>query len=188
MPKELFEAAFLASRAMVDLPENKAVFAGKRQRMEAAFRVMFENMPGKILLAKDANKIVGVMRFVEWPKCTPTLKGNLQLLPAMLFALKGTLFRSMKMQTVWANRDPNEHHWHFGPFAVLPERQGQGIGSFMVEYFCKYVDSQVSASYLETGTMDNVRFYQRFGFSVMGEVPIYDVPTWLMWRPKPDTI
>jgi hypothetical protein len=76
MPDELPEAAYLASRAMIDLPENEVVFSGKRHRMEAAFRIVFENVPSQILLAKDANQIVGVMRMIEWPKCQPTLKGK----------------------------------------------------------------------------------------------------------------
>ncbi len=86
----------------------------------------------------------------------------------------------------WAKLDPKQPHWHFGPFAVLPERQGQGIGSQLLTYFCEHVDRLGAAAYLETDKPENVRLYQRFGFEVTSEKPVLGVPNWFMWRsPRP---
>ena len=186
-PNELPEAACLACRAMIDLPENKAVFSGKRHRMESSFQILFKKNPGKVLLARDGDHIIGVMRMIEWPECKPSPLEGLKMLPSMVYALKGSLFRSMKLQALWAKYDPREHHWHFGPFAVKPEMQKQGIGNFMMNHFCKFIDSQNSAGYLETGTMENVRFYEKFGFSVISKASFYDAVTRFMWRPKSTT-
>lgn len=183
-PNDALEASVLASRAMISLPENIAVFKGHRHRMEAIFKIMFERMPGLVLLAKDQGQIVGVIRMVEWPLCRKiTPLERIKLLPSMIKALRTTLPRAMKFLSVWEKRDPTESHWHLDPLAVLPERQGQGIGSQLMKRFCKQLDRIGAASYLETGTAKNVRFYERFGFSVTGEAPIYGVTTWLMWRP-----
>ena len=186
IPDELPEAAYLASLAMISLPDNNAVFAGKRSQFEAAILMMFKNMPGQVLLAKDKDddQIVAVMRLVEWPKCRKMGRESFKLLPSMLFSLKSSIPRLMKRQTMWAQHDPKEHHWHLDPLAVLPERQGQGIGTKLMKHFCEYVDSHGAASYLETSTTDNVRFYERFGFSVTGEATVLGAPTWFMWRPS----
>ena len=39
-------------------------------------------------------------------------------------------------------------HWHLGPIGVLPEYQGQGIGSRLMQRFCREVDAcQASARF-----------------------------------------
>jgi hypothetical protein len=38
--------------------------------------------------------------------------------------------------------------------------------------------------YLETETEDNVRLYTRFGFKVIAEQRVVDVPNWFMRRPS----
>ena len=78
--------------------------------------------------------------------------------------------------------DPKQPHWHLDPLGVLPERQGQGIESRLLQYFCERVDQCGVPAYLETDKPENVRLYERFSFSVTGEAPVYGVPTWLMWR------
>ena len=114
-PDELPEAAGLTSRAMINLPEVAVVFRGKRQRLEAAHRILYEKMPGQVFLAKDESKIVGVMRVVEWPHCKLSPKERVELLPSMEKALKSTLPRVMEFQKIWRQHDPKEHHWHLDP-------------------------------------------------------------------------
>jgi ribosomal protein S18 acetylase RimI-like enzyme len=179
---ELPVAALLTAKAMNDLPEVMAVFQGKRERVQTAWQFAFTQMPGQVFLAKDGEEILGVMRVVEWPDCKPSPVASLRFLPAMLVSLRGSVLRGMKHQSTWAKHDPQEHHWHLDPLAVTPERQGQGIGTQLMNHFCEFVDSRQAAGYLETGTTSNVRFYEKFGFSVAEEVPVNNVNTWLMWR------
>jgi ribosomal protein S18 acetylase RimI-like enzyme len=181
---DISTASQLVSRAMINLPEAAAVFRGRVEYMEAAWQITFTKMPGQLLLARDDEQIVGAMRIVEWPQCKMSQLEGIKLLPNFLFALKGASIRGMKLQSTWAKHDPQEHHWHLDPLAVQPERQKQGIGSQMMDFYCEFLDSEKASGYLETGTMDNVRFYERFGFSTVGEVMILGVPTWLMRRPE----
>jgi hypothetical protein len=44
------------------------------------------------------------------------------------------------------------------------------------------VNSARRTPYLETDKTENVRFYERFGFEVIGEEPVIGVPNWFMRR------
>ena len=186
-PGEIREASVVISHAFVTSPVPIAVMRGQgekqRRRLEAMFRLVLGRMPGQVLLAKDQGRIIGVMRMVEWPRCQMSPLQGLRLLPSMLKALRGTLPRMLKYLSIWAKHDPKEPHWHLGLLVVLPERQGQGTGSRLLERFCEHVDQLGAAAYLETDKPENVRLYERFGFSVTGEAPVYRAPTWFMWRP-----
>jgi GNAT superfamily N-acetyltransferase len=89
----------------------------------------------------------------------------------------------LKFRGTWAKRDPKEPHWHLDPLGVSPEVQGQGIGSRLMEFYCDYIDKLGAAAYHETDRPENVRFYERFGYQVIGEEIILDFQNWYFWRP-----
>jgi len=82
----------------------------------------------------------------------------------------------------WSHRDPREQHWHLGPIGVLPPYQGLGIGSRLMERFCEEVDRCSAKAFLETDLDENVRFYEKFGFKVVFEKDIFEVPNRFMER------
>lgn len=183
-PEDLSATALLLSRAMSVLPENRVVFRGRRDRVERLFRLMLNSPRGRMLLARDGDQVVGAMRMIEWPQCyEASLLRRIRMFPLLIRIMKGAFPRAMKRRSIWASHDPQKPHWHLGPLAVLPERQGQGIGSILLRHFCEHVDRLGTAGYLETGTSENVRLYERFGFSIIDEAPVFDVTTWFMWRP-----
>jgi ribosomal protein S18 acetylase RimI-like enzyme len=51
-----------------------------------------------------------------------------------------------------------------------------------MERFCMEVDACCAKAYLETEGDKNVRFYQKFGFKVVGESEIFDVKNQYMLR------
>jgi ribosomal protein S18 acetylase RimI-like enzyme len=76
-------------------------------------------------------------------------------------------------------------YWHLGPIGVLPAHQGVGVGSILMERFCKEVDACMGKAYLETDLDKNVRFYEDFGFRVVSESRIFGVKYRYMVRDLP---
>ncbi len=52
----------------------------------------------------------------------------------------------------------------------------------MMRVFCAKMDAAGEDAYLETDKPINVRFYERFGFEVVGEEEVLGVPNWFMLR------
>jgi hypothetical protein len=53
----------------------------------------------------------------------------------------------------------------------------------MLVGFCARMDYSRMLSYLETDKSENVRFYEKFGFTVVAEAKVLGVPNWFMSRP-----
>lgn len=81
-------------------------------------------------------------------------------------------------------RHAPEPHWYLWVMGVDPPHQGRGIGSRLISPILAQADGAGMACYLETDAPDNLTFYQKHGFRVVGEarVPKLDVPLWAMRR------
>ena len=78
---------------------------------------------------------------------------------------------------------PTRPHYYLSVLGVDPPRQGEGLGSALLQPMLRRCDEESVGAYLETGTEKNVRFYSRHGFRVTDEVPLpKGPPMWLMWR------
>lgn len=148
----------------------------ERREIEKMFAGLFAHLPGVVFIAKEENKIIGVMRMkscegykpVETPK-DPVDENDID-------------WRKSVWHAEWARHEPKRQHWHLGPIGVLPSHQGMGIGSMLMERFCKEVDACKSEAYLETDVDKNVRFYEKFGFEVVSESDIFGVMNRYMLR------
>ena len=183
-PSEIVEASVLMSRAYNSDPTMCAIFGGQSEKqrslLEGGFKMTLKK--GTVFSAKENEKILGVMRFVEYPECKKEfLFQGLDLLPALL-VLRGKALRIRKWGSIWAKHHPDKPHCHLEAIGVSPERQGQGVGSLLLRHFCAYVDQLKQAAYLETDQPKNVRLYERFGFNVVEEASVLSLPNWFMWR------
>jgi len=179
-------AAALLGRAMYTNPVHAAVFEGRGEealrRQVQMFSVFLREFPGDRQVARKGGAIVGVMRSVRSPLCRLPPEEAARLGPVMAAILGDAAPRVGRWFTIWAEHDPKQPHWHFGPIAVAVEQQGRGVGSAMLRRFCKHVDRQGDAAHLETDKPENVRLYERFGFRTREEVDIFGVNNYFMWR------
>ena len=77
-----------------------------------------------------------------------------------------------------------DRHWYLAAIGVTPERQGEGLGSTLVQSGIHRADRENAPIYLETETEGNVGFYQHLGFEVIEQITAagLDLPLWLMTR------
>jgi GNAT superfamily N-acetyltransferase len=74
-------------------------------------------------------------------------------------------------------------HFYLAQVGVVPEAQGNGLGSRLLEPILEICDRDGIPAYLESSKESNLGFYARHGFRVREEVKLPRGPTmWLMWR------
>ena len=176
---DIQQSAKVLSVAMLNNPHHIGVFLGngemERLEIEKMFFELFNSLPGFVFLAKEKEKIIGVMRMKS---CI----GKVIDSPNIFEDENDINIRKSVWFKEWAKHDPVEQHWHLGPIGVLPTHQGLGIGSILMERFCMEVDACMAKAYLETDLDKNVRFYEKFGFKVVSESEIFGVKNRYMLR------
>ncbi|MEG3631029.1 GNAT family N-acetyltransferase [Streptomyces poriticola] len=81
-------------------------------------------------------------------------------------------------------------HAYLWMIGVAPERQGEGLGTTLIESALDRCDREGLPAYLEASNADSRRLYQRLGFDLVGRpLQLPDGPLmWPMWRePRPPT-
>ena len=183
---EAAEAGEALSHAMRTNPNHVAVWGederARRRQQALMTGILAGTRPADVLVARSDGRIVGVLRMVDATRCQLSTRQQLRMLPGILATQKGSTGRLLGWLRTWSRHDPDEAHWHLGPVGVLPDRQGGGVGSALMEAFVARVDDDGSAAYLETDKPENVGFYERFGFETTGEDQVHGVDNWFMWR------
>jgi ribosomal protein S18 acetylase RimI-like enzyme len=177
---EINELANALSIAMLNNSLHIAVLKGKgetqRLKIESMFVDLFNHNPGITYVAKEDRRIVGVMRMKSC--CGSTVKKRVKENKKE----KEIDHRIKIWHQEWAANDPLEQHWHLGPIGVIPSHQDQGIGSMLMNLFCKEVDKCSATAFLETDLDKNVSFYNKFGFEVVSTSNIFGVESRYMAR------
>jgi ribosomal protein S18 acetylase RimI-like enzyme len=81
-------------------------------------------------------------------------------------------------------RRPADVHFYLQGLGVDPRRQGEGLGSAVMQPVLTRCDADRLPAYLETTKERNVGFYEQHGFAVVGRarLPLDGPPMWFMWR------
>jgi ribosomal protein S18 acetylase RimI-like enzyme len=181
---DIQKAMRVLSVAMLDNPLHVAVLLGRgekqRREIERMFSGLLTALPGIVFLAREKQKIVGVMRMKSCRGSNPV--EVLKEAPDGTIDTEDIAWRTSVWHAEWNRRDPKEQHWHLGPVGVLPGHQGKGIGSRLMQRFCREVDACSAKAYLETEGAKNQRFYEKFGFRIVRESEIFGVRNLYMIR------
>ena len=179
-------AAALLARAYRDNPLTIALIGddpGLRARVnEVIFGTRIAAMRPPALVARDDRGVIGVCGFDPPDGSMMSTEERRTVLEAISGAGPGVLERAMKMLGEWDRRALEEPHWHLGPVGVEPALQGCGIGSAMLDRFCRMMDEAGALSYLETDAEANARLYEQFGFVTVDVAPVIGVPMWFQVR------
>ena len=116
--------------------------------------------------------------------------GSLRMMPSVARLAGG--YRRLReiSRAISALEQRREHHapmphYYLSALGVEPERQGEGIGTALMEPVLERAREDRVPAYLETATARNVLLYERLGFALVEELtlPATDVHGWLMLRP-----
>ena len=184
---EVAAAAVVLARGMRDNPNHVAIFgpdpARRVRALERGFAAYFRVVPAQEpLCARLDGVVVGVAGTLPPGRCRLSAAQKLRLIPSMAGLSMREIWRASRVSSAWARRDPDEPHSHLGPVAVDDGIKGRGIGTRLMEAYCRHIDEAHLAAYLETETPRNVRFYERFGFEVVDRADVLGNPNWFMWR------
>jgi ribosomal protein S18 acetylase RimI-like enzyme len=185
---ETEEVLDVVARGMRDNPVNVAAFGedpeARRRRFRRLAAAMFSvsDLSHTLVARREDGLVVGVCGMLPPGDCRPGLGQQLRMLPALLSIGPRTAGRVTRWMGAWQRHDPEERHWHLGPLAVDAHLQGEGVGSRMMQVFCARMDAAGEDAYLETDKPENVRFYKRFGFEVIGEQKVFGVTNYFMLR------
>ena len=148
--------------------------------MRALLPVAIER--GLVQVARSDSAIVGAL--VSTPPYTYPLPA-----PPILSRLKCLLGQGWSVSVRWGQafaaldaEHPAEPHWYLSTLGVDPTRQREGFGAQLLRSWLENVDRDGEASYLETDTEENVQFYSRAGFELVGELDVLGARIWRMWR------
>ena len=92
--------------------------------------------------------------------------------------------RCLAIGELFAEHHPAQPWAYLQLIGVEPEQQRRGLGSQLLTSVLDRCDATGTPAYLEAGTVDNRRLYQRHGFEIIDEITLPDggPPVWLMWR------
>jgi ribosomal protein S18 acetylase RimI-like enzyme len=186
---DIRQAAEVLGRAYATNPAFLAIFRDKPmilRRLQTTFEGILKYIPYKSFMVELDGRIVGGMLVVKSPGCQAmSLKASLRVMPYILRAAGGLgpLVRRMKMAGASKRHDPKQPHWHLQFIGIAPEFQHKGVGSHCMTFYCDLVDRDGMDAYHGTDDPENVSFYERFGFKVVGEETVIGVRKWYMLRP-----
>ncbi len=91
--------------------------------------------------------------------------------------------RAFALDQLLDEHHPEEPCLYLQFVGVVPEHQGQGIGSRLLTTVLERADATGTPAYLDATSPDNRRLYERHGFETVGEITLPDGPSlWSMWR------
>ena len=100
---------------------------------------------------------------------------------ALLATGLGNVYRTLHREKRIKALHPEEPFCHLWFLGVEEEAQGRGIGSRLLQNIIDRCESQQRAIYLETSTLRNVPWYEKFGFEVYHELNL-SYPLYMMRR------
>jgi len=80
---------------------------------------------------------------------------------------------------------PKYPHWYLPMIGVEPSRQGNGVGSALLQHSLANCDADGLPAYLESSNPKNISLYERFGFELIGTIKAGDAPPLFPMLRKP---
>lgn len=184
------ELSRMLGRAFYDDPVTTWLLPDEKARTAQLCR-MFATMTRHHHLARGGVEVAcdgpGVGAAALWDppnEWRETQRAQLAMTPTFLrvFGFRTAMARGL--QELMKRVHPEEPHWYLAAIGSDPTVRGQGFGQALMRSRLERCDAEYCPAYLESSKPENVPYYERFGFTVTGEMKLPDGgPTlWPMWR------
>ncbi len=190
--EDIHAAARVTARAFRNNPAMVAILqrteAQRQHLLEVFGRTLFSiyQKQGNCYVACDGGEICAAMMTLPWQK-TPlpwTSELNIGMTSLRVGGLS-TTSRFAKIDRFVKTRHPSQPHHYLYMLATDPEHQRRGYGSLLLDHLAQELNDH--EIYLETDEPDNLLFYQKNGFEVLGDAPspigASPFPIWFLSRP-----
>lgn len=173
------------ARAFEDDPVSEFFFpepGSRLRRLDPFYRFAIGNMAQRGLVHTDED----LRGAAVWQAPLPPVPGRMQNLGSGLFLLaiaRGAFTRVVRLGQILQKAHIIEPHWYLSVLGAEPTHQGKGVGSSLMAPVLRRCDAEGLPAYLESSKESNIRFYERHGFRLTGEIRIPQGPTlWPMLR------
>ncbi|WP_333579810.1 GNAT family N-acetyltransferase [Mesotoga prima] len=188
--EEYEKVAEILTEAFFEDPMIKYVFKDReRKEIRRLYGVMTKAYAPSSDIYFDSEEPNGMIQWIDSEKEPGVMAWLRSGAMRMIGSPISSLFRLMKtgMEIFKTQKECMKgHNLHLILLAVLPRKQGMGIGKKLMNLFIQEADSRGLPCYLETQNPSNLRFYESFGFSVVKEIEISpELRSWSMVRPIP---
>ena len=177
------------ARAFRDNPLNVAVIRSRDPAVRTRCNVhgMRVLLPvaqahGLVLAAKVDGRLAGALVAATpfgYPLPAPALAARIRCLAGQGWGVArrwGRVFEELHAV------HPLEPLGYLGTLGVDPALQARGVGTALLNRWLAGLDREAIGAYLEADRVENVAFYRRAGFEVVGETRVHGVVIWRMQR------
>ncbi|EID12595.1 acetyltransferase, gnat family protein [Mycobacterium xenopi RIVM700367] len=165
------------------LPDDNA----RSARLPALFATLTRHhhlSGGGVEVAWDASGIGAAALWDPPNRWKHSAREQLAMLPALIRTFGLRLSGARDAMELLQHHHPEEPHWYLAVIGSDIAVRGRGFGQALMRSRLDRCDAEHAPAYLESSKPDNVPYYERFGFTVTGEIVLPDGgPTlWPMWR------
>jgi GNAT superfamily N-acetyltransferase len=191
-PAEIGALAAVLARAFARDPFHSYLVgeaSERNQRMRDGWTGLLEHASDRLSATYTTDDLAGVAVWHPPGYRGASFIGTLRLLPSVA-RLAGGVRRLREVSKAIAALEERRHrhasgpHFYLSALGVEPERQGEGVGTALMQPVLERTDRERLPAYLEAATARSVLLYERHGFGVVEELtlPGTDVHGWLMLR------
>src|ERR1700722_1423213 len=192
-PKDLAAVIATSARAFFDDPFFSFMLPTddmRRSRLPMFFRSVFNHMGphGRIITVRnDDDEVLGVAAWLTTGGYPLSIKMQLGQIPSAFRAFYRSpraLTKGNRYVAALTRAHRKDPQWYLMVLCADPPSQRSGVGTMLVEQALAMIDAEGVGSHLETPRLDNVAYYERFGYQLMETLnPVKDGPPYYtMWR------
>ena len=117
----------------------------------------------------------------RWPV---PLREQLPVMPTLLRVFGRHPWRALAGANAVERGHPSDPHWYLDYIGVASGGRNRGAGSALLRPMLERCDAERMPAYLNAGTQESRRLYERHGFHATAEIrlPFGGPSLWRMWR------